>query len=626
MLHKTALVFLMAFMLLNLGCNNTTNPCTAQNTFYVKSDASSGGNGSSWSEAFDNLDSALNAARAVSCPSQIWIATGTYKPTIKYQGGYSGNESNLATFNLPSNVSLYGGFAGNEDNLNDRNTSANPTILSGDLNGDDINSPSDTQTNKNDNAWHVLTAEGATGVILDGFIVRGGYAAGPDLGTLGPKFTLATLDYTHAAGGGLLARYGSKLTLNDMRFEYNATDSANATVRGPIQLGGPALASGGGAIAAKDDDTLVTITNSVFDRNTAFDFGGNGGALSASLEGSFDISHSTFTNSIANRNGGAIHGKDAHDINVFGSIFQNNSIVGSAIGDESGGGIGVINTNVSVSTSFFENNSSGNKAGGGAIVFQIVFDDGEAYNLSVDNSTFKNNLGAAIGGGAIIVFGVTPHIGTAASISGSLFSGNVGGIGGAVYVDSIPTVITRSVFTDNQAWVNGGAVFGGNFGDAIFGVTDLADRKLLSISESSFIQNSIIGIPTDAPMTPVGILGIIAGFQSTVNPIPPAGVDALSPGGAAIATELGGNTNITNSLFISNSAPNGHGGALLVGGSEGFSGTTTLGMNQAYTVLSQSICLDNSATLGGNNTYLLDPKGLGAVDNGVKLVTDGSCP
>lgn len=131
--------------------------------YYVKQ-GSVNGNGSSWANAFNNLDSALAAANSNGQANQIWVAKGTYKPSIVYApngitgGAYGVNTPNLKTFDLPSNVSIYGGFKGDETNLNARNRDANPTILSGDLAGDDINDPDHTQTNKSDNAWHVLNA------------------------------------------------------------------------------------------------------------------------------------------------------------------------------------------------------------------------------------------------------------------------------------------------------------------------------------------------------------------------------------------------------------------------------------------------------------------------------------
>ncbi len=89
---KMILVTLVA-----LGCISNAQAAI----YYVKSGPSNG-NGSSWSKAFNHLDSALKAASSGS--NQIWVAGGTYKPSIIYPGGYSGIQSNLVTFLLPNNV------------------------------------------------------------------------------------------------------------------------------------------------------------------------------------------------------------------------------------------------------------------------------------------------------------------------------------------------------------------------------------------------------------------------------------------------------------------------------------------------------------------------------------------
>ena len=150
--------------------------------FYVNANAS-GGNCSSWSQACKSLDTALSAA-SVAGSGQIWVAKGTYKPSIQYGGGYSGSHSNLVTFNIPQNTAIYGGFKGTESSLSQRNPQQNLTVLSGDLNGDDVNSPGN-YSNKSDNAWHVLTADnGVASVVVDGFTVQDGYAGGPDAGVV----------------------------------------------------------------------------------------------------------------------------------------------------------------------------------------------------------------------------------------------------------------------------------------------------------------------------------------------------------------------------------------------------------------------------------------------------------
>ncbi len=589
------------------------------NVYYVKQGSASG-NGSSWANAFNNLDSALTAVKNDGQVDQIWVARGTYKPSVIYApnsfagGAYGISTPNLKTFDLPSNVSIYGGFIGTETSLSARNRDANPTIFSGDLAGNDINDPSHTQTNKSDNAWHIFNAgndiskTGVTGVLLDSIIVTDGYASGPDMGTLGPNNVLASINYAHDAGGGLLARFGSKVTLNNVKMEYNASNGSLATILVPNL--GAAKASGGGGVAAIDEATLVTVNSSNFNHNTSFFAGSSGGAIDALLEASIAINNSLLTYNIAERNGGAVHGVSAGTITISNSTLNYNVLPTVIIGDESGGAVGAINTNLTISNSIFQNNSS--PIGGGAVFFHNPFDDGEVYKLNVSNCTFTNNSTGPVGGGGINIFGITPHAGSQAAVSNSVFNNNVGGNGGGVSVDSLPTQLSNLSFNSNQAWVAGGGLFVSDFGDAAFGASDLSSRPLTTLANGSFINNAVAGIPPGTTLTPIAVFSFLASaFGGNI-------FTDLSPGGGGLAVVSAGNFKLTNGTFIGNTAI-GNGGGILAGGTAG----SALGFNQAYAILTNASCVNNSATLGGNNTAVLDIGNVGTGPNGVDLI--GNC-
>ncbi|MEO6038125.1 MAG: hypothetical protein ABIQ93_06900 [Saprospiraceae bacterium] len=95
----------------------------AQTTRYVNQNVPGGlQNGSSWENAFPDLQQALAIAQA---GDTIWVAAGTYMPTP--------NGDRSSSFWLISATVLYGGFNGTETAFTQRNPVANPTILSGEM-------------------------------------------------------------------------------------------------------------------------------------------------------------------------------------------------------------------------------------------------------------------------------------------------------------------------------------------------------------------------------------------------------------------------------------------------------------------------------------------------------------
>lgn len=160
---------------------------------YVDQNASGLNNGSSWTNAFTDLQSALAAATP---GYEIWVAAGTYKPT-------TGTDRSVS-FSLKNDVAIFGGFLGYEALQSDRNPQLNLTILSG-----DIGAPGDTT----DNSIHVVQARNINSTaILDGFTIYGGNANGLR---------------TDNVGAGMY-NYFSAPTLKDLIFDRNAAGSGAA--------------------------------------------------------------------------------------------------------------------------------------------------------------------------------------------------------------------------------------------------------------------------------------------------------------------------------------------------------------------------------------------------------------
>ncbi|MHB9057097.1 MAG: choice-of-anchor Q domain-containing protein, partial [Paludibacteraceae bacterium] len=149
---------------------------------YVNASAQYGSNeGTSWSNAYTSLQTALNAAVN---GDQIWVAKGTYKPSYAY--GLGGG-SRYYHFEMKNGVSIYGGFAGTEDSVKQRTNfgpgGADETKLSGDLNGDDIVTGSGATlsiTNNSENCYHVIYNPSSlsltSSAVLNGFTIQGGFA------------------------------------------------------------------------------------------------------------------------------------------------------------------------------------------------------------------------------------------------------------------------------------------------------------------------------------------------------------------------------------------------------------------------------------------------------------------
>ena len=113
-------------------------------TLYVNASAA-GGDGTSWENAFTDLQDALAAALS---GEEIWVAAGTYTPSKSIDGS---SDPRTVSFILKSGVKIYGGFAGGEKALRERSSDPSLAVLSGDIGkiGDDT-----------DNSYHVVYAHG----------------------------------------------------------------------------------------------------------------------------------------------------------------------------------------------------------------------------------------------------------------------------------------------------------------------------------------------------------------------------------------------------------------------------------------------------------------------------------
>ena len=278
MMASRSTVVVLATM---FGLVATTGSLARADVIFVDVDAAGADNGTTWDDAFNDLQDGLAAAAA---GDEIWVAKGTYAPS-----GPGGDRE--ATFQLISGVGLYGGFVGDETNRDQRDWETHETILTGDLNGDD----GSNFTQNEENSYHVVTGSGTDETaVFDGFTLTAGNAD----------------DFpNHAAGGGML---NSNAFLKVANCKFHANSS---------------LVQGGGMSNTDSDPVIV---NCVFSSNRCDSSGRPiGGGLAN--EGSNPLivncifaGNYVHTDQYDAANGGGVGNIDGSSPILLGCVFSGN--------------------------------------------------------------------------------------------------------------------------------------------------------------------------------------------------------------------------------------------------------------------------------------------------------------
>ena len=326
--------------------------------YYVNWNATGANNGSSWTDAFVDLQSALANA---SSGDEIWVAAGTYKPT-------SGADRTVS-FTLKNGVAIYGGFGGSETLREQRDYRTNATVLSG-----DIGAPLDNS----DNSYHVVVGSHTDNYArLDGFVVIDGNA------NISP----------HDKGGGLYMEKGNPtitntiFTENSATFgggiyslgEYSSPSNPSRPILDNVNVHHNAAIAGGGGMRNENYSNPI-IRNSIFWNNTVSRTGGgmeNYGSSSPTLT---DV---TFHGNSAAAGGG-----------IFNSVASHSSLMNvtfSANTAEWGAGMGNYQSSPLLTNVTFYGNSASTFGGG--------MSNESNSNPTLTNVTFSGNSAITYGGG-----------------------------------------------------------------------------------------------------------------------------------------------------------------------------------------------------------------------------------
>jgi len=275
---------------------------------YVDIGATGAGDGSTWTDAFTDVQGAIDHAESVlqgtGAACEVWVAEGAY---VIYRGSVAD------TVAMRSNVHLVGGFAAGETDRSARAIAAHPTVLDGFDPGLDGR-----------RCRHVV--RNVSDTVLDGFIIQNGDAQNAHLGG-----GVENVGVTNSIIANCLLRDHRGETLGGA---VAVTESSAVSIRS-CDFDGNSVSQEGGALVV--DDSTVLVEDSTFFTNSS---GVRGGAIAIRGSGAAIIARSTFVDNEASGDndsvGGAIVVYEDSSLELSESIFVGNRVLGS--GNNQGGG------------------------------------------------------------------------------------------------------------------------------------------------------------------------------------------------------------------------------------------------------------------------------------------------
>lgn len=298
---------------------------------YVDIDATGSNDGSSWTDAYTSLDSAIGNAGN---NDEIWISEGIYVATAA-----------TTAFPINRTLAIYGGFNGTETQLSQRDFITHKTILSGDRNQNDDLSAFPFMANeptRSDNSRTIININ-ASDVVLDGISIQGGH-------NTATQFSAIIINYNNV----------SNFTLRNSEVAYNYatgvcsgihiapnTDSNISITNNKIQYNSSNTGTGIYIVTQANITTNITIANNLFNNNRIIasgnTFTGSAGWIRAFAPSStinLDFINNTLVNhqndtpsspNTLNTIFGITQEDGTMNANVVNNIFWDNSISNSSI-------------------------------------------------------------------------------------------------------------------------------------------------------------------------------------------------------------------------------------------------------------------------------------------------------
>lgn len=264
----------------------------ANATLYVV--PSGTGDGSSWGNAYGDIQTAINAASTIyvntTVPQEVWVKTGTYSTAT-------------AAILMKLGVDVYGGFAGTETDKNQRAKGTNPW---------DYTNVTTLNGGSAKRCVEAGSANYASVVIIDGFTLTNGNGQGTQLTNTGGGALLranlklqnciVTGNTTTGNGGGVNAAAG---------IVSNCWIYSNTTTSGTIP-------SAGGVYSSPATGFITIIDGSLIEKNVQ-------GGVRLQGAGTITMNKTIIRNNTSTGNGAAIYTNNPTSCTITNCIVTNNS-------------------------------------------------------------------------------------------------------------------------------------------------------------------------------------------------------------------------------------------------------------------------------------------------------------
>ncbi|MFA7272314.1 MAG: right-handed parallel beta-helix repeat-containing protein [Crocinitomicaceae bacterium] len=233
--------------------------------WYVNLNATGANSGTSWVNAFADLQNAISASNF---GDEIWVAAGTYKPTT--------TTTRSISFLIKNGTKVYGGFNGTETQESQRNSVLNGTILSGEIG----------TGSTSDNTYNVVYFSNVgIQTEIDGFTILAGYTSAGSGAGIRSANSSPTVGHCRIVGnyadigGGLSHGSSGNITIHNCVFEGNISATqggainlyvgTNNTITNCSIISNQSNGIGGILCVASSSSAALTVSNTVMANNTS---------------------------------------------------------------------------------------------------------------------------------------------------------------------------------------------------------------------------------------------------------------------------------------------------------------------------------------------------------------------